>query len=66
MSKYILYNSVFCPFSRKVRFVMDEMKVDYQTTDVKFWLRGKDFLKLNPASEVPVLKNLQTNEVICD
>jgi glutathione S-transferase len=45
---------------------MDEMRVDYQITEVKFWLRSKDFLKINPASEVPVLKNLQLNEVICD
>jgi glutathione S-transferase len=42
------------------------MAVDYQITDVKFWLRAKEFLMLNPASEVPVLKNMQTKEVICD
>jgi glutathione S-transferase len=42
------------------------MAVDYQITDVKFWLRTKEFLMLNPASEVPVLKNMQTREVICD
>ncbi len=66
MSKYILYSSIFCPFSRKVRFFLDEKKVDYQTTEVKYWLRSRDFLKLNPASETPVLKNQQTKEVICD
>ncbi|GHU28311.1 glutathione S-transferase [Bacilli bacterium] len=42
------------------------MEIDYQITDVKFWLRNKEFLALNPASEVPVLKNSQTNEIICD
>ncbi|MDR3079129.1 MAG: glutathione S-transferase family protein, partial [Rickettsiales bacterium] len=66
LSKYTLYSSVFCPFSRKVRFVLDEMEIDYQTTEVKFWLRSKEFLLLNPACEVPVLKNLQTGEVLCD
>lgn len=66
MSKYVLYDSVFCPFSRKVRFYLDEMELDYQITDVKFWLRNKEFLKLNPANETPVLKNLKTKEVICD
>ena len=50
MSKYILYESVFCPFSRKARFYMDEMELDYQITDVKFWIRNKEFLKLNPAN----------------
>ncbi|MDR1494440.1 MAG: glutathione S-transferase family protein [Rickettsiales bacterium] len=66
LSKYTLYSSVFCPFSRKVRFILDEMEADYQITEVKFWLRNREFLLLNPASEVPVLKNLQTGEVICD
>lgn len=66
MSKYILYDSVFCPFSRKVRFFLDEREIDYQITDVKFWLKNREFLKLNPANEVPVLRDLQTMEVICD
>ncbi|MDR2777542.1 MAG: glutathione S-transferase family protein [Rickettsiales bacterium] len=66
LSKYTLYSSIFCPFSRKVRFVLDEMEIDYQTTEVKFWLRNREFLMLNPANEVPVLKNLQTGEVLCD
>ncbi|MBO4956709.1 MAG: glutathione S-transferase family protein [Rickettsiales bacterium] len=66
MSKYTLYSSPFCPFSRKVMFFLDERSIDYELTDIKYWLRSKDFLKLNPASETPVLKNLQTKEVICD
>lgn len=66
MSKYILYDSVFCPFSRKVRFFLDEREIDYQITDVKFWLKNKEFIKLNPANEVPVLRDIQNKEVICD
>ena len=66
MSKYTLYSSPFCPFSRKVTFFLDERGIDYQLTDVKYWLRDKDFVKLNQASETPVLKNMQTQEVICD
>lgn len=66
LSKYTLYSSPFCPFSRKVIFFLDERGVDYQLTDVKYWLRDKDFVKLNQASETPVLKNMQTQEVICD
>jgi glutathione S-transferase len=42
------------------------MEIDYQLTDMKFWLRPRELLQLNPANEVPVLKNLQTNGVICD
>lgn len=66
MSKYTLYSSPFCPFSRKVIFFLDERGIDYQSTDVKYWLRDKDFVKLNQASETPVLKNMQTREIICD
>jgi glutathione S-transferase len=66
LSKYVLYNTNFCPFSRKVRFFLEEKGIDYQTKEVKYWSRSEDFLKLNPAHEVPVLKNLQTKEVICD
>ena len=66
MSKYTLYSTTFSPFSRKVRFFLDEKGIDYQLTEIKFWTRDKEFLKLNPANEVPVLKNLQTKDVICD
>jgi glutathione S-transferase len=57
---------VFCPFSRKVRFFLDENYVDYENKEVRYWEREKDFLKLSPASETPILKNIETNEVICD
>jgi glutathione S-transferase len=49
-----------------VRFVLDEMEIDYQATEVKCWLRNREFLLLNPANEVPVLKNMQNGKVICD
>ncbi len=66
MSKYILYNTNFCPFSRKVRFFLEEKGIDYELRETRFWLREKNFIKLNQASEVPVLKNLETQEIICD
>jgi glutathione S-transferase len=62
----VLYSCAFCPFSRKVRFFLDENCVGYENKEVKYWERGKDLLKLNPASETPILKNIETNEVICD
>ena len=66
MAKYILYGSSFCPFSRKVEFFLEESGLDYQTVDVKYWLRKPEFIKLNPAGEVPVLKNMETKQIICD
>lgn len=35
-------------------------------TEVKYWLRDRDFLKLNQLGETPVLKNFETKEIICD
>jgi glutathione S-transferase len=66
VAKYILYSCTFCPFSRKIRFFLDENCIEYENKEVRFWERDKDFLKLNPACETPVLKNIETNEVICD
>jgi glutathione S-transferase len=66
LAKYILYSASFCPFSRKVRFFFEERGIEYELEEIKFWLRNKDFLKLNQASEVPVVKNIQTKDVVCD
>lgn len=66
MTKYILYNINFCPFSRKVRFFLEESGIKYESREVKYWLREQYFVKMNQASETPVLKNLQTQEAICD
>lgn len=56
----------FCPFSRKVRFFLEENDIKYELREVKYWLREQYFVKMNQASETPVLKNLQTKEIICD
>lgn len=66
VSKYILYCSSFCPFSRKIEFFLDENGLDFQVIDVKYWLRKPDFIRLNPAGEVPVLRNVETGDIICD
>jgi glutathione S-transferase len=66
LSKYILYSCSFCPFSRKIRFFLEESHVAYENKEIRYWERSEDFLKLNPACETPVLKNTETKEVVCD
>lgn len=66
MSKYTLYACNFCPFSRKVRFFLEEMGINYQLAETKYWLRKPDFISLNQACETPVLKNIENNQVIVD
>jgi glutathione S-transferase len=50
-----LYHHPLCPFSRKVRLVLAEKKLEFDAQVEKFWEARPDFVALNPASEVPVL-----------
>lgn len=66
MVDYILYHYPLCPFSRKIRFLLDEFGVSYKLKEVKFWNRDKDLLKMNPAGDVPVLTDKDKNIMLSD
>ncbi len=51
----LLYHLWLSPFSRKVRLVLGEKKLDVTLKVEKVWERREDFLALNPAGAVPVL-----------
>ncbi|PPR79081.1 MAG: hypothetical protein CFH01_00638 [Alphaproteobacteria bacterium MarineAlpha2_Bin1] len=56
-----LHHFWLCPFSRKIRVILGEKKLEFELVFEKFWQRRNDFLKLNPAGQVPTLiedKNL--------
>jgi glutathione S-transferase len=50
-----LYHLWLSPFCRKVRIVLAEKRLDFQLKAESVWDRRPEFLKLNPAGEVPVL-----------
>lgn len=50
-----LYHLWLSPFSRKVRIVLAEKKLEFEMVVEQTWERRRDFLALNPAGEVPVL-----------
>jgi glutathione S-transferase len=50
-----LYHHPLCPFSRLVRVVLGEKKLEFGAHVEKFWEARPDFVALSPASEVPVL-----------
>lgn len=50
-----LYHFPLSPFSRKVRVVLSEKRIDFELVVEDFWKRRREFLALNPASQVPVL-----------
>ena len=50
-----LYHVWLNPFSRKVRIMLAEKKLDFTMEVEPVWERRTEFLALNPAGEVPVL-----------
>ena len=50
-----LYHVWLNPFSRKVRIMLAEKKLDFTMEVEPVWERRMEFLSLNPAGEVPVL-----------
>lgn len=50
-----LYHLWLHPFSRKVRMILAEKKLDFELELEKVWERRTDFLAMNPAGDVPVL-----------
>jgi len=52
---YRLFHQVICPFSRKIRILMAEKNLDFHLIVENFWLNRREFIALNPRSQVPVL-----------
>ncbi len=66
-----LYHLWLSPFCRKVRIVLAEKGLDFETKVEKVWQRREGFLRLNPAGSVPVLVEpdgavLAESWVICE
>ncbi len=51
-----LYHYPISPFSRKVRVMLAEKELPCEVIIENFWERRREFLAMNPAAQVPVLK----------
>ena len=51
-----LYHQPLSPFCRKIRLVLAEKKIEVELVEEPTWERRMDFLRLNPAGKVPVLR----------
>src|SRR5271166_3774251 len=50
-----LFHHPFCPHSRFVRLVLEELGLPARLVEERPWERREEFLKLNPAGTTPVL-----------
>lgn len=65
---YRLHHHPFDPPSRRVRLVMGEKAITYETIIEKPWEPREEYLELNPAGEVPtlVIENEEEQIVLSD
>ncbi|PWE33600.1 glutathione S-transferase [Maritimibacter sp. 55A14] len=65
-----LYHVPLSPFCRKVRLVLAEKKLEAELVEERYWEKRTDFLQLNPAGKVPVLRadglTLGESQAICE
>jgi glutathione S-transferase len=65
-----LYHFALSPFCRKVRLVLAEKRIEVELVEERYWERGADFLRRNPAGKVPVLKadgrTMAESQAICE
>jgi len=58
----VLYHFPLCPFSRVARLALAEKKLEFSLIVEKPWQEREEFIRLNPAAELPVL--IEPDEII--
>ncbi len=65
-----LFHFPLSPYCRKVRLSLAEKKLDVELIEERYWEKGKEFLRRNPAGKVPVLRmnglTLSESAAICE
>lgn len=51
-----LYHYPICPLSRQARIFLKELDIEFTTIKEDYWQFNKEFLKINPAGNLPVLE----------
>ncbi|MFY9590059.1 glutathione S-transferase family protein [Rickettsia endosymbiont of Halotydeus destructor] len=51
-----LYHYPICPLSRQARIFLKELDIQFTMIKEEYWQFNKEFLKINPASNLPVLE----------
>ncbi|HHB80574.1 MAG TPA: glutathione S-transferase family protein [Aliiroseovarius sp.] len=65
-----LYHFPLSPACRKVRLSLAEKKIEVELVEERYWERGTDFMRRNPAGKVPVLqmgtRTMAESAAICE
>ncbi|HFQ15909.1 MAG TPA: glutathione S-transferase family protein [Rhodobacteraceae bacterium] len=65
-----LYHFPLSPASRKVRLSLAEKKIEVELVEERYWEKGTEFLRRNPAGKVPVLqmagRTMSESAAICE
>ena len=61
-----LYQFTLCPFTRKVRALLNEKDVGYQLVREHPWERRDGFVDMNPAAQTPVMCDAERSIVLID
>ena len=61
-----LYQFPLCPFSRKVRLLMNEKGIAYELERENPWEGRDEFLAMNPAGRTPVLRDAEKRITLVD
>jgi glutathione S-transferase len=59
-----LYHIPLCPFCRKIRILLREKGLTAELVEVQTWEHSDEILRLNPASEAPILADGRM--IVCD
>ncbi|WBU57243.1 FtsZ-binding protein FzlA [Paracoccus sediminicola] len=65
-----LYHSPLSPFSRKVRLVLAEKRIEVELAEERYWEQDPELYRRNPAGKIPVLRLdgmlLAESQAICE
>ncbi len=65
-----LYHFPLSPACRKVRLSLAEKKIEVELVEERYWEKGTEFLRRNPAGKVPVLqmgsRTMAESSAICE
>ncbi|MDO5529283.1 MAG: glutathione S-transferase family protein [Paracoccus sp. (in: a-proteobacteria)] len=65
-----LYHVALSPFSRKVRLVLAEKRIEVELAEERYWEQGPELFRRNPAGKIPVLRMdgmlLAESQAICE